>query len=150
MRTVFIGVILMVLSNAVTNANEKELLTTVDKYEEAANTGNIALFEKVLALDDPQFSEFEDFIPNLIGRKGVYDILNWRKEHPEFKYEVAYINRKAFLLNETVGYVTALSRSKSDHGVGNGRVTFIMKNTDDGWRIIHGHWSEQPKVDKEK
>lgn len=130
-------------------ATEKELLAVIEHYQQAANTRNVALFEKILALDDPQFTEFEDFLPDLIGRQGVCDILNWGKQHPEFKYEVQYTDRKAFLLSPSVGYATAYSRSKSDHHVGVARATFIMKKYEDQWKIIHAHWSEVPKPEPE-
>lgn len=123
------------------------MLAVVDEYEKAANTGNIEAFERVLALDDPRFSEFEDFIPELIGRQRVYEILNWRKQHPEFVYEVSYMDCRAFLLSDSVGYVTATAKSKSDHSEGTARVTFILVKDDRQWKIIHGHWSEQPQPD---
>ncbi|GEM_PF-6773338 len=147
MKIIFIGVLTMVLSS-VALATEKDMLAVVEQYEKAANTGDIKAFEKILALEDPQFSEYEGHVPDLIGKKGVYDILNWRKEHPEFKYKAVYSNRRAFLLSETTGYVTAICKSKSDHGENVSRVTFVMKRTDGEWRIIHGHWSNQLKPDK--
>lgn len=150
MKAVWTGAVTMILTSMAVLASEKDMLAVVEQYEKAANTGDIGVFESILALDDPQFSEFEGHVPDLIGKRGVYDILNWRKAHPEFKYSVSYVNRKAFVLSETAGYVTACYHSKSDHSNGSGRVTFVMKRCGGQWKIIHGHWSKMPIPDEDE
>ncbi|MEW5826453.1 MAG: nuclear transport factor 2 family protein [Candidatus Bipolaricaulota bacterium] len=133
----------------VDKVREAEMLELIERYERAANSGDGAAFEEILALDDPQFSEFEDFIPEPIGAATVRDILTWRREHPEFKYEVSYVQRRAFPLSDSLAYATALSTWRGDAGAGKGRVTWIAKRIDGRWRILHGHWSAMPEPERQ-
>ncbi len=118
-----------------------EIVSVVKRYEQAANTGDVALYREVLALDDPRFSEIEDHIERPFGVETVNEVLTWIEQNPDFEYTTTYSDITAHFLHDSCAYATGMNKWCSPHGQGRGRFTFILVKTPKGWRILHGHWS---------
>jgi ketosteroid isomerase-like protein len=132
--------------NVMTDAGTEPIVEVIRQYEQAANTRDVSAFRRVLALDDPRFTEIEDHIPRPFDAKVARDILKWIEQHPDSGYRVKYESIRAFMLADGVGYAIATNTFESPNGKGEGRVTFVVVRGEDGtWRILHGHWSDMPK-----
>ncbi len=128
------------------NGGTEPIVTAIRMYEQAANTRDTAAFRRILALDDPRFTEIEDHIPHPFGANVAEDILKWVDDHPDTPYHVQYSGIRAFLLADDVGYAVAGFAAEGPTGGTGGRATFIVVRGEDGqWRILHGHWSAMPE-----
>lgn len=121
--------------------DSSEILSVIRRYEQAANTGDVALYREVLALDDSRFCEIEDHIPTPFGASTVNEVLSWIGAHPEFKYTTRYFDIDVHFLDSSSAYAVGMNEWESPQEKGRGRFTFIFVHRPDGWKLLHGHWS---------
>jgi hypothetical protein len=157
MRTLLISVVVCLLlflnscaqtqedrGSVTPSADEAQaILDIVTKLEEATNEADPTKAESVLLLEDPRFSEIEDFIPEPFGAEGVREIHDWIRKNGRPGDNVRFTDIKVYFLASDVAYATAIQELNFDTP-GQSRVTFVFLKKNSGWGIIHAHYSTMP------
>ena len=95
-------------------------------------------------MDDPRFSEIEDFIPEPFGAETLRGIHRWFRKNGKPGNNVNFTKRKVLLLSETTAYATSIQELNFEKP-GKSRVTFVFLKDQNKWKVIHAHYSTMPK-----
>lgn len=126
-----------------TTDESQSILDVIVKLEESANRADPSIAASVLWLDDPRFSEIEDFIPKPFGAETVRGIHDWIRENGQPGDNVRFTDIKVHLLSPEIAYATCIQElnfgapSKS-------RVTFLFLKQGGNWGVLHAHYSSMP------
>lgn len=124
-----------------------ELDRVLDDFETAANTVQPELAEKHLLLDDPRFTEIEDFIPTPIGAEKVRWLHDWARKNGKPGEHVRFRERRYYRLTADAAYATAIQHLSFEKP-SRSRVTFVFLLLNGAWKVIHAHYSTTPKKEE--
>jgi hypothetical protein len=142
-----IPVLLVACGDAsIETSDEKQILHVIDRLQEASNKVDPSIFEQHLLMDDPRFSEIEDFIPEPFGSETLRSILEWFGKNGKPGNNVKFTKTRVYILSSMTAYTTSIQELDFDKP-SRSRVTFIFMKDREQWKVIHAHYSAMP--DKE-
>jgi len=124
---------------------EKQILGIIDKYVQAFEMADADLMQSLFWVDDPRFIEVENHIPEPFGRDRFLWIMDWMRKNQKPGWKMKFYETKVNILSPELAYTVSLRDQEEDGETSTSRVTLILLKKNNKWKIIHGHFSFQPK-----
>jgi len=124
---------------------KRKILKIIDTYVSAFETADADLMESLFWVDDPNFIEVENHIPEPFSRERFIWIMNWMRKHQKTGWKMEFYDTKVNILSPEVAYSVSMREQKENGEVKTSRVTLIFLKKANKWKIIHGHFSFVPK-----
>ena len=124
---------------------KQKILGRIDTYVRAFEMANADLMQSLFWIDDSRFVEVENHIPEPFGQERFLWIMNWMRKNQKPGWKMKFYDTKVNILSPEVAYTVSLRDQQEDGEVRTSRVSFVFLNKANKWKIIHGHFSFQPK-----
>lgn len=124
---------------------KKQILGIIDKYVQAFKMADADLMQSLFWVDDPRFIEVENHIPEPFGRDRFLWIMDWMRKNQKPSWKMKFYDTKVNILSPELAYTVSLRDQEEDGETKTSRVTLIFLKKNNMWKIIHGHFSFQPK-----
>lgn len=119
------------------------ILSIIDSYTKALDTGDAALWESLFWLEDLNFSAIENDRPHVLDRRYIEQISQWLRESGPTEPNQRWYDTRVHFLTPDVAYSVSLRDEINTATIS--RVTLVYQRKGDQWRIIHGHFSNVPE-----